>query len=92
MESCARIHPRSERIIDETFELLSSWSWSLCASCYNSKMFELRKTEHCGFGLFAIENIPVGTLLLREKPLLSKHSIFNYISIITIDIKLRNLS
>ena len=34
-------------------------------------MFELRNTgDSCGLGVFAVKEIPVGTLILREKPLL----------------------
>ena len=33
-------------------------------------MFEVRATEQSGLGVFATEMIPVGTLIIREKPFL----------------------
>ena len=36
-------------------------------------MFEIRESEVCsGYGVFAARDIPLGTLILREKPLLGK--------------------
>ena len=36
-------------------------------------MFEIRESEVCGgYGVFAVKDIPLGTLILREKPLLGK--------------------
>ena len=36
-------------------------------------MFEIKDSEVCvGYGVFAVNDIPLGTLILSEKPLLGK--------------------
>ena len=36
-------------------------------------MFEIRESEVCnGYGVFAVRDIPLGTLILREEPLLGE--------------------
>ena len=42
-------------------------------------MFEIKESEVCvGYGVFAVKDIPLGTLVLREKPLLGNRRPFPY--------------
>ena len=39
------------------------------ARCGADGCLEMRRTQRRGWGLFAVEAIPAGTVVLREKPL-----------------------
>lgn len=71
----AEVDNNNEKVfIDHTFKIFST---KLQCKYIGKKpldthiMFEIKESEVCvGYGVFAVKDIPMGTLVLREKPLL----------------------